>query len=107
MRADVRRFYHTDLLTLSAPEIVALVNDLMSLDSSTARAVNHGPVWQAEHYLAADLWGAFTGKAHPARPSKSGVRIAREQDPRFLAARERARARARQRARDIDAGVIT
>jgi len=79
----------------------------MTLDSSTARAVNAGPVWQVADYLSADLWGAMTGKAHPGRPGKSALRAAREHDPKFRAARERARERARQRRQLIADGVIT
>lgn len=105
VRADLRRFYQRDILRCSAPELIALVEDLMSLDSSTARAVNDGPVWQLEHYQNADMWSAFVGKPYPHRPKRTALR--READPKFLRAREDARERARIRNARIASGEIT
>lgn len=107
---DLRRFYHIDIRDigrglLSPGDVIDLVEDVMTLDSSTARLINGGPVWQVEHYLAADNFHATTGKPHPGRPKPTTSN--RETDPQFLRARERARARARDRQRAIDAGEIT
>lgn len=85
-------------------ELIDTVEDVLTLDSSTARAINDGPIWSIEHFLLTDLFHGFTGKKHPGRPKATPGR--RQQDPTFLAARERALERKRERERRIAAGEI-
>lgn len=82
-----------------------LVEGLLVLDSSTARAINRGPIWGVGDYLTADVFAALSGKDHPARPKAHGPM--REFDPDRAKAKQAALERKRQREADIAAGRIT
>jgi len=86
------------LLTL---RMIAVRVRYLPLDSACAVA-SGGSGWRTEHYLAAHLFQATTGKAHPALPKSSPIA-----NPAREKALRAGRARARERQRAIDAGEIT
>ncbi|MFD0044746.1 hypothetical protein ACFVGV_06100 [Pseudarthrobacter scleromae] len=73
VEADLQRFYRVDLADfwrgeLSLRRLSVLIHHLPA-DSATARATGDAsPGWDVSAYLLADLYHAWTGQAHPARP---------------------------------------
>lgn len=76
MEADLQRFYGVDLADywrgeLSPRRLSVLVHQLPA-DSATSRHYANADGWDLHAFLLADLFQAFTGELHPARPQPQG-----------------------------------
>lgn len=72
IEADLQRFYHVDLAgywrgELSPRRLSVLIEQLPP-DSATARKLSGADGWTRLEFLVTDLFHAFTGEEHPARP---------------------------------------
>lgn len=114
VEADLQRFYGIDYrdrwrgVGLTWRRLWTLIKHL-PLDSATVRELN-GDVspWQRSEVLTAELFGALTGKPHPALKAEQGRQKAHQRgtSPQRQAALNRARRRAKARERAIAAGEI-
>lgn len=96
VEADLQRFYRVDLADywrgeLSPRRLSVLVEQLPA-ESATARKLSGADGWNRLEFLVSDLYQAFTGEVHPARPKPSSGSSSSRYD-RMRAALEAQKAR--------------
>ncbi|UIW13268.1 tail assembly chaperone [Arthrobacter phage Crewmate] len=77
VEADLQRFYGVDLadywLGELSPRRLSVLIEKLPPDSATARHYAKADGWDTHAFLLADLFHAFTGEVHPARPKPQGA----------------------------------
>jgi hypothetical protein len=72
VEADLQRFYHVDLADYwrgeLSPRRLSVLIEQLPPDSATARRYSDADGWSRLEFLVSDLFQAFTGEIHPARP---------------------------------------
>lgn len=76
MEADLQRFYGVDLADYwrgeLSPRRLSVLIEQLPPTSATARHYAKSDGWDLHAFLLADLFQAFTGELHPARPQPQG-----------------------------------
>ncbi|QIG58545.1 tail assembly chaperone [Arthrobacter phage DrSierra] len=72
VEADLQRFYHVDLADYwrgeLSPRRLSVLIEQLPAESATARKLSGADGWNRLEFLVSDLYQAFTGEVHPARP---------------------------------------
>lgn len=72
VEADLQRFYRVDLADYwrgeLSPRRLSVLIEQLPPDSATARKYSDADGWSRLEFLVSDLFQAFTGEIHPARP---------------------------------------